>query len=209
MPARRRPTVPRFALLIALATLVAALAASRAAARPDAVQIVLNPDRDTFLGESVGRAQDGAADISTGWVYTTRTRQYRAYLHFPLDPARHPATGLLQAELWLLPRGKPETSQLAANFRVQTLTEALVDGRVAPNWFAAGDPSVEQSLDTVRVEWKVFRIRDMVIEMLNNPGGGHGFAITGVERAPPICWTVGRKFSMPRGTRSRSVTATG
>jgi hypothetical protein len=178
MPTRRRQFALRTVLVLGATALVAIAATTGATARPTSVQIVLNPDADTFLAQGTGRAQDGAADISTGWIYTVRTREFRAYLHFPLDPARHPPAGLLQAELWLYPRNIA-TSQMSANFRVQSMTEALVPGRVAPDWFSAGEPSVELALDAVRMDWKVIRVRDMVLEMLRNPSVNHGFAISG------------------------------
>lgn len=174
---------------LAALTLVlgAAWAATGADARPQTVRIVLNPTRDTFLGQGVGAAQDTAAELQTGWVYTTRGREFRSYLEFPLDPARHPADGLVGAQLWLYPEEEPRTSQIAATFVVRTMAEPFAEGRVAPSWFAAGDPSVEMMIDRT-MDWKTFEVRELVAEMLRAPDQAHGFEISGKEMRDDTRW---------------------
>lgn len=162
-------------------------AAGRVAARPAVVQVVLNPSRDTYLGQGVGSAQDASKELQTGWVYTTRGREFRAYLEFPLDPALHPVEGLIGAELWLYPDGPPQSSQIAATFVVRTMSEPFAEGRVAPMWFAADDPTVEVEIDR-DIEWKKFNVRDHVLDMLRLPDESCGFEVSGKNQTDNTRW---------------------
>lgn len=174
-------------LAVLAVVLGAAWVATRADARPQTVRVVLNPTRDTFLGQGVGAAQDTAAELQAGWVYTTRGREFRTYLEFPLDPAAHPVEGLVGAQLWLYPEEEPRTSQIAATFVVRTMAEPFAEGRVAPTWFAAGDPSVELMIDRT-MDWKTFEVRELVAEMLRAPERAHGFEISGKEMRDDTRW---------------------
>jgi hypothetical protein len=175
-------------LATALVTIAAvALTRSLADARPATVEVVLNPSWDTYLSQSEGAAKDAATELQAGWIYTTRGREARTYLAFPLDPRQHPPDGLLSAELWLWPEEPPHTSQIVAAFVVSTMTEAPEEGRVAPRWFASGAPSLEVGLDR-SLEWKRFVVRDMVLQMLRNPSRAHGFAISGKNPMDDTRW---------------------
>lgn len=177
---RRHTTLAVALALPASLFLLAALSAG-VAARPATVEVVLNPDKDTYMGEAVGSPMDGSSVIMTGWMHTARYREYRAYLHFPLDPEQHPASGLVRAELWLYPNRETEAVAPVAAFRARVMTEAFVDGRTAPRWFTAGDPSIERELDTRSVTWKTFPVKDHVLAMLGDPTRNHGFEIAGVD----------------------------
>jgi len=177
----------RLALVACAATLGGLLLLRDATARPALVEMVLNPTRDTYLGQNVGSAQDTAKELQVGWMYTTRGREFRAYLEFPLDPAKHPAAALAGAELWLYPEEPPRTSQIAATFVVRTMTEPFAEGRVAPLWFAAGEPSVERMLDR-EIEWKRFPVREHVLAILRAPDAAHGFEVSGKNQTDNTRW---------------------
>jgi hypothetical protein len=186
-----RRAVAVLVVLVAL-VVVAALANVMPAeqgvwARPATDQVVLNPSRDTYLGQGVGSAQDSSSELQAGWVYTTRGREFRTYLEFPLDADLYPPAALVAAELWLYPEEQPQTSQIVATFVVRTMSEPFAEGRVAPAWFSAGDPTVEREIGRTW-EWKKFSVKEHVLAILEQPDKAFGFAVSGKEQTDNTRW---------------------
>jgi hypothetical protein len=158
------------------------------AARPARVEIALYPTRDTYLGQGRSSAQDASMELQAGWVYETRGAEFRTYLEFPLDAAQHPVDSLIGAELRLYPEEVPETSEVFSSLVVRTMSEPFAPGRIAPSWFASGDPTVQ--IDGVFPDKTVkrFNVREHVDAILREPDEHFGFEVAGVEMRGNSRW---------------------
>lgn len=153
------------------------------AAAPHLVEIVLNPDRDTYLAENVPRPQGAAGELRVGFL---RRVEHRAYLHFPLDPALHPPAGLDAAELWLYPEQLPNTGGFGTELQVRTLISPFNDASSYPPFLAAGEPGVVKRISTEVIAWKRFNVTRLAAEALADPGAYHGFEVSGTNPADEV-----------------------
>jgi len=179
-------TLAAAAAAAALCLTVGVSTAPTPTAAQASVEIVLNPDADTYLGDSNSR--DDSDKLLTGWVYAARPREHRAYLRFPLDPELHPPAGLLRARLMLYPVERPDTSTLLAVFSVRPMMEPLIAGRKATNWFLSGGEPVDRQLSKDALDWKTWEVTDMVRAMLERPEQAYGFEISGKEPQDDTRW---------------------
>jgi len=174
---------PRFTLLVVAGLFVLVLAlvgVQHSSAQGHAVVFMLNPVADTYLG--TGRPQDRSKKLVTGWTYAARAKEYRAYVSFPIDPEKHPATGLRNATLSLYPSDPADTSQIYAVYIVRKMAEPLTPGRRS-GWFATTGPEVERQIETRSFNWKSWDVTDIAADMVRDPEKAYGFEISGKSPA--------------------------